>query len=369
MNRKRKIRYAVVGLGHIDQVAVLPAFAHTTNSEIAALVSSDDEKLSKLGDQYDVEHRIHYDDYDDFLAKGLVDAVYIGLPNHMHRDYTERAARAGVHVLCEKPMAVTEDDCIRMIRACEDHRVKLMIAYRLHFERTNMEAAEIARSGKLGEVRYFESTFSQDVKAGDIRLEAHKGGGTLYDIGVYCINAARYVFEDEPTEVAAMSASRDDQRFREVDEMSTVMLRFPKDRLATFVTSFGASDTSAYRIVGTKGSLRVEPAYGYAGELAYELTIDGETERRTFEKRDQFAPELEHFSRCISEDRRPEPDGEEGLADVHIVRTAYESAKNGGEPLALQRFEQRSRPSLQQEQKKPPVDEPKTVNVTSPGRD
>ena len=369
MSNKRKIRYAVVGLGHINQVAVLPAFAHTSNSELVAIVSSDEEKLAALGDRYDLEHRIHYDDYDGFLAKGLVDAVYIGLPNHMHCEYTVRAARAGVHVLCEKPMAVTEDECVRMMRACEEHGVELMIAYRLHFERANMEVAEIARSGKLGDVRYFESSFSQDVEKGDIRLQAEKGGGTLYDIGIYCINAARYIFEDEPTEVAAMSASRDDERFREVDEMSAVMLRFPNDRLATFVTSFGASDTSAYRIVGTKGSIRVEPAYGYAGELAYELTIDGETERRTFEKRDQFAPELEHFSECIADDRRPEPDGEEGLIDVHIIHTAYESAKRGGRPLRIQTLHPSTRPSLRQEQKKPPVDKPKTVNVSSPGRD
>ena len=366
-NGKGRIRYAAVGLGHITQVAALPAFEHAENSELVALVSSDDEKLQKLGDRYGIEHRISYDDYDDFLTEGLVDAVYIGLPNHQHREFTERTARAGVHVLCEKPMAVTEDECVAMMEACDAADVKLMIAYRLHFERTNLEAAEIARSGKLGDVRYFESSFSQDVKEGDIRLQGDKGGGTLYDIGVYCINAARYVFADEPTEVFAFSESRpDDPRFAEVDEMSTVVLRFPGERLATFTTSFGASDTSAYRVVGTKGSLRVEPAFGYAHGLAYELTIDGKSERHATEKRDQFAPELIHFSRCILEDRQPEPDGNEGLADVHIVRAAYRSARDG-RPVKLERFPQRERPGMDHEMERPPVDEPETVNVSSPG--
>lgn len=368
-NGGAKIRYAVVGLGHITQVAVLPAFEHARNSELVALVSSDDEKLAKLGDQWKVEHRVKYDEYDELLRRGLVDAVYIGLPNDLHREYTERTARAKVHVLCEKPMAVTEDECVAMIRACEDNGVKLMIAYRLHFERANMEAVEIARSGKLGELRYFESAFSQDVKPGDIRLQASKGGGTLYDIGVYCINAARYLFQDEPLEVSAFTESRaDDPRFAEVDEMATVMLRFPRNRLATFVTSFGAAQVSSYRIVGTEGSLRVEPAYGYAHGLAYELTVGGATTRQEHEKRDQFAPELVHFSRCILEDRRPEPDGNEGLADVHIVRSAYRSAQLG-HPSRLERFLPQRRPGLAQEMRRPPVDEPQTHKVTGPSGD
>src|SRR5689334_7091572 len=152
----KKIRYAVVGLGHIAQVAVLPAFAHAENSELAALVSDDPEKRAKLGRKYKVK-AFSYAEYDDCLRSGRVDAVYIALPNHLHREYSERAARAGVHVLCEKPMAVTARDCEAMIRAARKNRVKLMIAYRLHFERANLEAAKIARSGRLGELRFFSS--------------------------------------------------------------------------------------------------------------------------------------------------------------------------------------------------------------------
>ena len=185
-SRAEKVRYAVVGLGHIAQVAVLPAFAHAENSELTALVSDDPEKLEKLGRKYKVTRRYSYEQFEECLGSGAVDAVYIALPNHLHREYTERAARGGVHVLCEKPLAVTEEDCLSMIRVAEENRVKLMVAYRLHFEEANLKAIDLVQSGKLGDPRLFDSVFTMTVKDGDIRLNPRElGGGTLYDIGVY----------------------------------------------------------------------------------------------------------------------------------------------------------------------------------------
>src|SRR4030095_159091 len=253
---KPKIRYAVVGLGYIAQIAVLPAFAKAKNSRLVALVSDDPEKLKKLSRKYDVPLTYSYDQYDECLRSGEVDAVYIALPNSMHRDYTVAACRAGIHVLCEKPMAVTESECEDMISAADENDVKLMIAYRLHFEEANLKAVELAQSGKLGEVRAFNSVFTIQVKEGDIRLKKDLGGGTLYDIGIYCKNAAQYIFQAEPIEVAAFDANNGEPRFEEVDEMTGAILRFPDERLATFTCSFGAADVSSYRIVGTKGSLR-----------------------------------------------------------------------------------------------------------------
>jgi glucose-fructose oxidoreductase len=203
------------------------------------------------------------------------------------------------------------------------------------------------------------------VKPGDIRVQGEMGGGTLYDIGVYCINAARYLFQDEPLEVMAFSANNGDPRFREVDEMTSAVLRFPGERLATFTTSFGAADVGSYRIVGTEGDLRVEPAYAYIKKLAHHLTIGGKTKRTTFPVRDQFAPELIHFSQCVLEHREPEPSGEEGLADVRIVRALYQSAMSR-QPVTLPSFEKIARPSLEQEMERPPVSEPELVNAESP---
>ena len=261
-----KIRYAVVGLGHLAQVAVLPAFAHAKNSELAALVSSDPEKLTKLGRRYRVKARYSYDQYEECLEKGQIDAVYIALPNHLHREYAERAARAGVHVLVEKPMAVTEEDCQSMIEVAEENKVKLMVAYRLHFEEANLRAIDLVQSGKLGDPRLFDSVFTMQVKEGDIRLGPRElGGGTLYDIGIYCINAVRNIFGAEPMEVTAFSSNNGDPRFQQCEEMTSAILRFPgRERLASFTCSFGAADVSSYRVVGTEGHLIMDPAYEYA---------------------------------------------------------------------------------------------------------
>ncbi len=361
----RKVRYAVVGLGYIAQIAVLPAFARTRNSKLVALVSDDPTKLKKLSQKYKVPATYSYEQYGECLESGNVDAVYIALPNSMHRDYTIAACRAGIHVLCEKPLAVTEADCEQMIEAAAEHRVKLMVAYRLHFEEANLKAVEIAQSGKLGELRSFHSVFTMQVKDGDIRLQRDLGGGTLYDIGIYCINAARYIFRAEPIEVAAFSANNGDERFAEVDEMTSAILRFPDDRLASFTSSFGAADISSYRVVGTEGHLRVDPAYEYAAELEHHLTIKGRTRTRAFPKRDQFGPELGTFSDCILDGKDPEPSGEEGLADVRVIRALYRSAEVGG-PVRLADFDRDARPSMDQEVHKPPVRKPELVHAAPP---
>lgn len=365
-----KVRYAVVGLGHITQVAALPAFAHAKrNSELVALVSDDEAKRRKLGRKYGVRLLATYDEYDALLRSGEVDAVYIGLPNHLHKDYTVRSAEAGVHVLCEKPLAVTVEDCEAMIAAAERNGVKLMTAYRLHFEKANLTAIETVQSGKIGEARFFSSVFSMNVEEGNIRLHPiAMGGGTLYDIGIYCINAARYLFRSEPEEVFAWSANNGDKRFRDCDEMTASVLRFPGERLATFVTSFGAAPTATYRIVGTKGDLRMDSAYEYAEPMKMTITVGEKSRERTFPRRDQFAPELIYFSDCIQTGRDPEPSGREGLADVRIIEGLYRSAREG-RPLRLPEFQKRKRPTIEQEITVPPVRKPRLVKVQSASAD
>ena len=362
---RRKIRYAVVGLGHIAQVAILPAFAHAGNSELTALVSDDPVKREQLARKYGIEHVYSYEDYDKCVAGGYIDAVYIALPNNLHCEYTLRAARAGIHVLCEKPMAVTERECEQMIQAAAQHRVKLMIAYRLHFEEANLKAVRMVQAGKLGEPRLFNSVFTMQVRDKDIRTQKELGGGTLYDIGIYCINAARYLLRAEPIEVTAFSVSGTDRRFKEVDEMTVALLRFPDDRLATFTCSFGASDVSSYDIVGTKGHLRVEPAYEYVGELKHHVMRNGNGKTRKFGARDQFAAELVYFSNCILKDRQPEPSGQEGMIDVSIIRALYRSAELG-RPVAFRASKKGKRPTLAQEIERPPVKKPRLVHTKSP---
>jgi glucose-fructose oxidoreductase len=360
----RRIRYAVVGLGHIAQVAVLPAFRHASrNSRLTALVSDSPAKLAAMSKRYRVEGTFSYREYESCLEQ--VDAVYIALPNTMHAEYTVRAAKAGVHVLCEKPMAGTVAECRRMLGACRRNRVKLMIAYRLHFEEINLKVIDLVRSGRIGEPKYFNSSFSMSVRANDIRTKRSLGGGTLYDIGVYCINAARYLFRGEPSGVAAVSVNSGVAKLREIDETTAAILRFGDDRVASFVTSFNSADAGAYRIVGTKGNLRVDPAYEYAEGLAYELTVGEKTTRKRIGKRDQFAAELLYFSDCILEDRQPEPSGEEGLQDVRIIEALYKSAKTG-RTVSLPKFKDTKQPTGRQRIIRPGVRLPTTVKVKAP---
>lgn len=363
----RKIRYGVAGLGYISQAAVLPAFAHAgENSELVLLFSEDRLKRKELGTQYGVP-ALPYDDYDAYLAAGAMDAVYIALPNTMHRDFAMRAMRAGVHVLCEKPLASSVRDSKAMVEAASKYKVKLMTAYRLHFEEANMKAVEIVRSGKIGKVRYFHSLFSQQVSEGNIRLKKHLGGGSLWDLGIYCINAARYLFRAEPLEVTAMSANDGQKRFSEVDEMTSAILRFPGEGLASFTSSFGAADIASYQVVGTKGDIRLDPAYEYAEGLVLHQTIEGKTEKFTFGKRDQFAPELVYFSQCILERKMPEASGQEGLADVAIIEALYHSAKTG-KTVPVSKVVVGKRPSQKQVITKPALKKPRLLHAQPASR-
>lgn len=352
--KSKKIRYAVVGLGWIAQEVILPGFHGAKHSELVAFVTDDAEKAKELSEKYNVSETVDYDRYDELLRSGKVDAVYITLPNHMHKDYTLRAAQAGIHVLCEKPMANNVEECEEMIRAVEQNNVKLMIAYRLHFEPANLRAVEIAQSGELGELRIFSSVFSQQVPEGNVRLKKSAGGGPLMDMGVYPINASRYLFREEPIEVTAVGANSGDPRFSEVHEMVTAVLRFPKDKLAVLTASFGAAPSDAYQVVGTKGEMWLQPAFDYHTESKMRLKIDDKEKETKFDKVDQFGGEIEYFSRCILENREPEPSGQEGLADIRIVQALLESARTA-QPVKLGPFEKSTRPSEEQKMEKKPV--------------
>ena len=371
MKRRSKsappLRFAVVGLGHIAQAAVLPAFRHARpHVELTALVSGTSAKLKKLGRRYGVEHLVSYADADKLFDSGVVDAAYIATPNTEHTEWVVRAAEAGLHVLCEKPLATSVRDCERMIDACDRNNVRLMTAYRLHFERCNLEVSELVRKKRIGDARYFDSQFSMQVKAGNIRTQRELGGGPEWDIGIYCQNAARYVFADEPTHVWATATNSGDARFKEIPETVHVILKFPQERIANFVCSFGAADRSRYEVVGTKGSVVVDPAYEYAEGLGYELTVGEKKKKKKFAKSDQFAPELVYFAGCVRKGMDPEPSGQEGLIDVAIIEAIHESIDSGSWVELTSAPRRHQRPTLRQEIRRPAVPrEPEMVQAES----
>ncbi len=362
----RQVGYAVIGLGHIAQVAVLPAFEHAKNSKLTALVSGDRKKLETLGRRYDVPGRFMYDEFDDCLADPEVEALYVALPNDQHCDCVVRGAEAGKHILCEKPLAMNAREARRMMDAAMANHVKLMTAYRLHFEAANLATIKLVKSGKLGEPRYFNSSFSYQVSDPDnIRLSLKHGGGPVYDIGIYCLNAARYLMGAEPLEVSAMLARTTDKRFDEVEETAAVILRFPEGRLATFVVSFGAAEAARYELVGTKGKVVLDPAYEYSEGLCQRVTIDGKTEEKSFPHTDQFGGEIEAFSECILKNKEPEASAFEGMADMRVIDALFRSAETGC-AVRLPPLEKADRPNQTQLKKKRAVKKPGLVNVDAP---
>jgi predicted dehydrogenase len=366
---KKKIRYAVVGLGYIAQTAVLPAFRHArSNCKLTALVSGDREKLEVLGEKYKVEHRYLYSEFEDCLRAGVIDAIYIATPNFYHRNIMETAAKYGVHVLCEKPMAVTTEDCLSMMQVAERNHIQLMIAYRLHFEAANLEAIRQIQSKRIGEPKIFNSIFTFQVEdKNNIRLdEVDRGGGPLYDIGIYCINAARYLFKAEPTEVFAMAGSSKDSRFKKTDETVSAVMRFPEGKTATFSVSFGAFNSADYDVIGTKGRIRLEKAYEYTTTMRLKTYEPGKIFIKKYAKRDQFAPELIYFSDCILRKKRPEPSGEEGLADIKIIEALLLSLDLGA-PIKLDEINKKNRPSEQQKITKSFFFRPRLFHALGPG--
>jgi predicted dehydrogenase len=359
------LRVAVVGLGHFAQVAILPALRTVKSVRIAALVSGSPEKLSTLGDRYGVPLRVSYAAYDDLLASGDVDAVYIALPNDMHAEYAIRAARRGVHVLCEKPMGVTAAECAEMIQVCERHHAKLMVAYRLHFESANLHAIDVIRAGDIGAPRFFHSVFSMQVRPGNIRVQPRPGAGPLYDIGIYCINAARYLLGAEPVEVTALQLdNRRDERFAHVPEALSVSMHFPAGELATFTCSFGAHSRAHYEVVGTEGRIELDDCYEYTEPMKMRI-VRGETvTTRTFRKKDQIAAEVDYFARCVRDDVAPEPSGQEGLADVRIIEAIVKAASTG-RAVSLELPPRGQRPTGEQAITYPPHGRPRLVAVES----
>lgn len=350
---RSKLRMAVIGQGHFAQVAVLPAIEQLDDVELAALVSGSRHKLEELGARYGVRRLCEYGELGDLLASHTVDAVYIAVPNDLHAEMTLIAARHGVHVLCEKPMAPTEAECMSMIRACEQRRVKLMIAYRLHFEAANLIAIEIARGGELGDPRLFSSINSLQIREGNVRVQPRRGAGPLYDIGIYCVNAARYMFRAEPIEVTALKLAGGDPRFAAVDEAYAAVMRFPNERVAQIACSFGAADRAYYEVLGSEGILTLDNAYEYAAEMKMHIRGKHGDKVRTFPRRDQIAAEIEYFARCIRDDTDPEPSGWEGLADIRILQAIQSSARYG-RAMAIEPIERPSRPALGQEIDIPP---------------
>ena len=330
-----RIGVAIVGVGRIAVNEMLPAFAQSKHAKPVALVSGDRAKALKVAHQYDIPESavLDYKDYDKLAQMPEVQAVYIALPNSMHAEYTIRAAKAGKHVLCEKPMANSVAECQQMIDACRKAGKKLMIAYRSQYESNDRALVKMIRDKKLGTLKEFISVNSQNM--GDPqhwRLKrALAGGGALPDVGLYCLNAARFLSGEEPVEVMGnVWSTPGDARFREVEESCQFVLRFPSGFIASCSTSYASHKSQMFRLNGSDAWAELNPAYAYNGiKLKVSRVVEGkeQTSEVQAEDKNQFAAELDHFAQCIQQNREVHTPGEEGLQDQRIMEAIYESAR------------------------------------------
>ncbi|MDR5839399.1 Gfo/Idh/MocA family oxidoreductase [Caballeronia sp. LZ034LL] len=363
----KQVRYAIVGVGDIAQEAMMPGVSHTGNSVITALVTSDPEKARKVADQYEVADTYTYEQFDAMLASGRVDAIYLATPNWRHAEFVIPALKAGIHVLVEKPLEISTQQCEAIIAAQQASTAKLMVAYRLHFEPATLSAIERIRSGELGEVLLFTSTFVQKVDPQNHRAMNGVHAGPIFDMGPYPLNAARYVFEAEPEEVvAAVGVRHPEAGLGDFDDTVAVTLRFPGNRLAQFVVSYALNALESFFAAGTKGSLAMQPCYTYGKPLEMNVTVGQDEKHHSFRNTDHFGGEMKYFSDCILNGTDPEPDAEEGYADVRVLEAIVEALESGAsvklEPFARTR---RIDPSAQRETLRA-VTSPELVHASNP---
>lgn len=365
VTKGRKVRYAAVAAGWISQGYFMPGVEHTGNSELVAVVTSDPVKAAALTKRYRLQATYDYAEFDRLLASSSIDAIYLATPNFMHTDFAIRALRRGIHVLLEKPMAIREPDCQRIQEAAKESGAKLMIAYRLHFEPATLAALSLVRSGELGEVLWFDSTFSQKLRLDNHRAKNGFEAGPVYDMGPYPINAARNLFGAEPIEVSATASRHPELGFGDLDDTVSATLRFAGDRLATFVVSYATSAMDRYTLLGTKAAITMEPAYLFGKPLQYTLSVGGKQHQRSFPNTDHFGGETCYFSACILDGVDPEPDGEEGRLDVRVIEAIRRSLETGT-PQKLPLVARHKQIELKNVQQLAAVKVPELVNAASP---
>ncbi len=368
----KKVRYAIVGLGDIAQEDMMPGVSGTGNSVMTALVTSDSTKASKLAKLYNIspENTYIYEQFPEALASGAFDALYLATPNWRHAEFIVPALQAGIHVLCEKPMEVSTAKCQEILVAEKASAAKLMIAYRLHFEPGTLNTIDKIRSGQIGEVHLFASSFAQPLDPTNHRAHSGTLAGPVLDMGPYPVNAARYVFGAEPTAVLSAVGTRHpetgfDQDF---DDTVAVTLEFPGNKLAQFNLSYWGGPVNTFVAIGSKGSVMLDPSYMFGKPLEQTFAVGDDKKKESFKNTDHFGGEMRYFSDCILNNTEVEPDGEEGFADVRVLEGIDQAMKTGA-PVKLQPFARSKRIDTKaQKETLRATSTPDLVNASNPAR-
>ncbi|TXK52418.1 Gfo/Idh/MocA family oxidoreductase [Pontibacter qinzhouensis] len=333
----KKLGIALVGLGKYSKEQLAPALQETKDCYLAGIVTGTPSKVKEWQDEYSIPDKnvYNYETFDQLKDNPAIDVVYIVLPNSMHAEYSIRAAKAGKHVICEKPMAITAADCQRMIEACKENNVTLSIGYRLYFEPYNKRVMELGQQEVFGKVKSMKADNSQDMtkESPDVwRLDKKlSGGGPLMDVGIYCVQGICYTMGKNPVAVTAQFGKvTNPAYFKNVEESISWQLEFPGGVMANCTSSYS---TEANLLSGEaeNGWWRVSPAYAYDGK-------DGETSEGKMDYPQVFEQALQMDGICqsIKQNKPSIVPGEMGLRDVKIMEAIYEAARTGKKiPLQL----------------------------------
>lgn len=369
LDSDNKVRYAIVGAGDIAQEDMMPGVEHTGNSVITAIVTGDPTKAEELGKKYDTEATYSYEQFAQALASGNFDAIYLATPNWRHAEFIIPALKAGIHVLTEKPLEVSTAKCQEILDVAKTSTAKLMVAYRLHFEPATLDTVKRIRDGELGRVHLFTSTFAQMVDPQNHRAHSGDLAGPVFDMGPYPVNAARYIFGDEPTEIVSAVGTKHADSGLDQDFFDTVtmIVRFPNDRLAQFCVSYYGTATNYLSAIGTEGAITLNPCYMFGKPLKQTIAKGTDETEESFKNTDHFGGEMKYFSDCILNGTAVEPDGEEGYADVRVLEGILEALKSGGS-IHLEPFTRTKRIDTEaQVMKLGAVSTPDLVDAKNPG--
>jgi len=328
-NKKDKIGVALVGLGHYSKHLLVPAFEFTEHCYLAGIVTGSPEKAKKWQQLHQIpdQNIYDYDNFDSIANNDAIDVVYIVLPPFMHKEFTIRAANAGKHVWCEKPMAMTEEECAAMIKACQANKRQLTIGYRMQHEPNTQEIIRFGKEKTFGAVQHVSAAAGFNAnwenEKGNWRLERDKGGGAMYDMGVYCLNAARYATGEEPVAVFAQEFNRDPIVFAKADMTTSFQLEFPSGAIANCVTSIGMN-VNYLNVTATEGWYNLSPFQKYDG-------IKGVTSKGRLDQviPNQQAQQMDDDALAILQNKAALVPGEDGLKDIRLVEAIRLSAQKG----------------------------------------
>ncbi|MGI4804396.1 MAG: Gfo/Idh/MocA family protein [Janthinobacterium lividum] len=324
----KKLGIALVGLGGYAGGQLAPALLQTKNCYLAGLVTGTPEKAKSWSAKYNIPQKniYNYDNFDSIAQNPDIDIVYVVLPVSMHKEYTIRAAKAGKHVICEKPMALNAADCREMIAACKQANRMLSIGYRLHFEPHNIEVMRLGQKQILGKVTQLETAngfvYNGDPNAWRLK-KALSGGGALMDMGIYAIQGSRYTLGQEPVAVTARQEKTRPDLFKDVDETIFWELEFPNNFVAQGKSSYN-NNWGSLKAKTTNGFFELEPAYGYGGLMG--KTSAGPMNIPNI---NQQAAQMDDFANCVNTKKPTRVPGEEGLKDMLVVDAIYRSLDSG----------------------------------------